>query len=421
MHPIRLIFNFKIALFLLPALFLFWHTAADVIASGIAIVYLIHSGNNNNWRWIKKPWIIAAFSLWLYSIFVSSSLAVYPKESYEISILFIRFIIFAAALAYWILQDEQLRKWFEYGVIAVVIFIVIDVFIQATFGKDLLGHVPRVRTRLNGPFSNLIPGTYVTKLIFIALASLFYSTKIKKSDIKIGLFVLSLSTVVVFLFLTGERSAFLNYLLGCAIVTIGLFVMYPTLRFWLLGGSVAMIVSVGIFAVANPTMQKRTIESSYQYIIDWPNSSNGRIVRSAIDIWINTNSTSLYTGVGLRNYRHIVNDTANNDLKKKYYMAGYGYVLHPHNIYVEWLVGGGILGLLGFVTMIALVLKELVKRNTYSQNPAIPLFAVAVFMTTFWPLSHGMNFFTNRNAAIIWMTIGWALAVTVKKQPNNNS
>jgi O-antigen ligase len=102
----------------------------------------------------------------------------------------------------------------------------------------------------------------------------------------------------------------------------------------------------------------------------------------------------------------------NGEIKKKLNMSHFGYILHPHNFYIEWLIGAGILGLVGFSSIVILIFKELITINSTSLKPAIPFFAVAVFATTFWPLSHGMNYFTNRNAAIIWMTVGWALAIT---------
>ncbi|HIA71796.1 MAG TPA: O-antigen ligase family protein [Phycisphaerales bacterium] len=410
----------KKSIFLMPALFLFWHTGADAIATVIAILFLFHSGNRKNWEWTRKPWVIAAFSLWVYAITISSPLAVYPEASFKISFLFIRFIIFGAALAYWILQDKTTKKWFEYGVVSVVVFIIIDCFIQAYFGKDLFGYT-KISNRLSGPFTDLVPGIYVTKLIFIALASIFYTTKFSSLKIKNSLLLSSMVVATVFLLLTGERTALLNFLLGCAIVFTGFFIIYPKLRFWILSGCIAMIISAGIVAVSNPAMRKRSIISTYETIADWPNSPYGNITRSAIDIWMNTPETNIFSGVGLRNYREIINDPKNASIKNKFHLNLDRYYLHPHNFYIEWLVGAGIIGFIGFSTMVVLILKDLIWRNLNSTKPALPVFATAVFMTTFWPLTFSMNYFTNKHAVIVWMTVGWALAVTMKKKNKNTS
>ena len=413
--------NLKKSIFLMPALFLFSNTWADVVVSVIAILFLFHSGNRKNWEWTKRPWVIAALSLWVYAITICSPLAVYPGASFETT-LFIRFILFGAALAYWILQDKTAKKWFEYGVVAVIVFIIIDCFYQAHFGEDLLGFT-KTKNRLTGPFGNgeFVPGGFVTKLIFIALASIFCATKFKSLLTRTTLLLSSMVVVLVFVFLTGERTALLNFLLGCAIVLTGLFVLYPRLRFLLLSGCVAMIISVGIIKTLNPVMYQRSVSTILENVTDMENSVYVNIPKSAIDIWINTPETNIFTGVGLRNYRTIINLTENSNIKDRYKISAIDNIHHTHNIYIEWLVGAGIIGLIGFSTMVLLLLKDLIWHNIYSTKSALPLFATAAFMTAFWPLVPSVNYFTNKHAVIVWMTVGWALAVTMKKKNKNTS
>jgi O-antigen ligase len=406
----------KKIIFLMPAFFLFWHSGADIVASTIAVLFLLHSGKTHEWIWVKKPWFIAALALWVYATFISSPLAVYPETSFKVAFLFIRFILFGAGLAYWILQDKELLKWFEYGVIAVVLFIVLDCFIQAFVGVDIFGHV-KFSSRLTGPFTDKVPGTYVTKLIFIAFACLFYSKKLQSSNAKTIFLLIAMVVTALFMFLTGERSPMLNYLLGCTVIIFGLFFLYPKMRFGLLSGFIAIILAIGIISVVNPTMRQRSITSSYEYIADWPNSDNGIIVLTALDIWLHTPNTNIYTGIGLRNFRQIINDPQSATIRKKNNMIGKWknlYIFHPHNIYIEWLAGAGIIGLLGFILMTFFLMKEIIWKNFAHPKTAMPLFAFSVLLTTFWPLTHGMNFFTNKHATLIWLTVGWALAATTR-------
>jgi len=76
--------------------------------------------------------------------------------------------------------------------------------------------------------------------------------------------------------------------------------------------------------------------------------------------------------------------------------------------------------------MVCLIMKDLMRGIPFATHPVISFFAIAVFMTTFWPLTHGMNYFTNRHAVFIWLTVGWALAITTRKTaslpaPSNNA
>jgi O-antigen ligase len=301
-------------------------------------------------------------------------------------------------------------------VIAVTVFIIVDCFIQAYFGKDLFGYT-KTADRLTGPFGNneLVPGIFVAKLIFITLASIFYATKFKSLIARNALLLSSIVVVLVFLLLAGERTAILNFLLGCAIILTGFFIIHPRLRLWIISGCIAMIISVGVIAALNPVMYQRSIKSTYDNVVDLQTSIYLNIPRSAIDIWINTPETNIFTGVGLRNYREIINDPKNTNIKERYKIPAEVNILHTHNIYIEWLVGAGIIGLIGFIIMVLLLLKDLVWHNIYSTKSAISLFATAVFMTSFWPLTFSMNYFGSKHAVIVWMTVGWALAVTLKK------
>ncbi|MAI67202.1 MAG: hypothetical protein CMJ26_04930 [Phycisphaerae bacterium] len=419
--------SLKKLIFLMPAFFLFWPPGANACTIVIAVWFIAHSGKTKNWTWAKKPWMIAALSLWVYAIAISSPLAVYPVVSLEILSRSFHYIVFGAALAYWILQDKTARKWFEYGVVAVTVFIVADCFYQAHFGKDLFGFT-KGSNRLTGPFgkSNFVPGIYVTKLIFIALASIFCTTKLKSVLTRTTLLLSSMVIVLVFLLLTGERTALLNFLLGCAIVLTGIFVIYPRLRVWLLSGSIAMILSGGIIAVSNPNIRERSFDTTYHTIADFPISPYGKITRTAIYIWENTPGTNIFTGVGLENYSKIINHEDSNHIKEtfdwiKQKTGEFFPISHSHNFYTEWLVGAGIIGLIGFITMVVLLLKDLIWHNIYSTKFTLSLFATAVFMTSFWPLTFNMNYFGSKHAVIVWMTVGWALAVTMKKKNKNTS
>lgn len=407
MSTLRSVFQLQTIIFLIPIVFLFSRAAADVIACLISVVFLCHCIKTNNWGWIYKPWVIVALSLWLFTVFVVSPLAINSLTSIEIAFPLIRFIIFAVAFAYWILKEPRFQKAFERGVVLVVVFIIIDSIYQYFYGEDILGYTQLWKGRLTGPFPDPVPGTYVARFIFIALAALFFSTKFKSIRTKVIVVTVGIGITIGFLFLTGERAAFLNFMLGSFLILIALFYKFPTTRVLLLTGLALSAIGTTVLARSNPIMKKRTIDSSIEYIVNWPESSNGRIVSSAVEIMINHGN--YLTGIGIRNYRSEI--SKNKSLLKKYRISA-PTATHPHNIYVEWLVETGIFGLLGFALMIFFIMKDCLKPFLNEKRLMVSTFAIATLLTTFWPLSHGMSFFTNRHAAIIWITVAWALAFT---------
>jgi O-antigen ligase len=354
--------------------------------------------------------VLAAFALWLFTLLLVTPLAIDSSQSFRPSFGFIRFIIFGAALGYWVLSENSNRKAFEYGVILLVAFIIIDTCIQYFVGADLFGRVSHSPTRLTGPFKDLVPGTLVLRIVFIGIAAFYCSKRIQSVKTKVLVMLVLMAGIAGFFFLTGERGAFLNYLLGCTLLLTGIIFIYPYLRLWVLGGAITMMSGIAVLAMTNPTMRERTITSSYHYIADWPQSVSGRIVIPALKIWSRNN---LLTGIGLRNYRTECPKPEYADIEPKF------CVNHPHNIYVEWLVEAGIIGLVGFTFMVVLIVREFLQSTLPSKQHMILLFALAVFLTTFWPLQGSGSYFTNRWGVVIWMTVGWALAFTSQDAKQN--
>lgn len=397
-------------MFILPALLIFSRGVADTTAVIISACFISHSISNRSWRWLKKPWVMAALALWGFSILIVSPLATDPWASAWEALIFIRFIIFGAALAYWILDDKYNMRLFQNGMIAVVIFIVCDTFYQFKTGEDIFGHQMRLDGRLAGPFSGLVVGTILTRISFISIAAIWFCSKTESISKKFLITSISISILLWCIFITGERGAFLSYSMCTILFLLTFFFTYKKYRAMVMSSAIIFIMLIAGIAITNSKIKSRMIDSTITFVSDYPNTDSARIICSAFEIW--SKNGNYFTGIGVRNYRLQIVHKDNEEIRKKYNLTT---PPHTHNIYIEWLIEAGIIGFICFSLMICLILKEIFSTTLPQRQYIAATFAFAVLLTTFFPFMGAMSFFSNHIALIIWMTVGWSIAFTSKK------
>lgn len=385
---------------LLPITVLFSRAGAVLAAGAAGILFLIYSVINKDWKWLHSLWFRMAIALWLYYILIAAFIAEYQAEAIKYSALFIIGPLFATALSYWVLANAGRRRTFEISIAFLVAFIIGDSLYQYFVGFDAFGYEAPA-TRLTGPFGDLIPGTYTLRIIFIAVALLYFSRVFKSEVWRLACVLIALAMGAAFMFLTGERVAFLSYMLGVAVIVAGILIARPASRRYVLGLGGTLAVLMGSLFMTQASMVERTINSTAATVAGFPESVYGGTFATAISIW----QDHLWFGVGLKNYRYVCRDTVGTEA-----VAGEFTCWHPHNIYLEMLVEGGVIGFVLFCLMLLLILKAFFQNHGGRQMP--PYFAVAVFLVTFWPFMSSMSINSGWISALIWMSIGWALVIT---------
>lgn len=392
--PVLIILVFPFAAF-------FGRALADLLIVAIGVAFLYRSHKNHDWAWARKPWFVLALLIWGYLILLVSPFAEDRWLSLSHSLIFMRWPLFAAALAYWLLSDLPVRRKFEWVLAALAVFVMLDSVYQYFAGVDIFGRISQDPLRLTGPFKKLVPGTFTLRIFFIALVAVYFGLKFKSDRARVASILGLLAMGAGFAFLTGERVAFAMFLFGSLIVCWGLWVSHPDQKRFLLGASTALVVLLGIAASTQPKMVDRTVNSLVAGAIGYANQPGGKILSSALDIW----KDHPILGVGVKNFETTC---------PTYLEAGRvpECNVHPHNIYVQWLVESGIIGFGLFVALVASLFVAVWRKRETGSGPMLPLFASVVMLTSLWPLMGSMSIFSNWIAAVIWMGIGWALAST---------
>ena len=83
---------------------------------------------------------------------------------------------------------------------------------------------------------------------------------------------------------------------------------------------------------------------------------------------------------------------------------------HVHNFYISLLAESGIVGIILFLFLIYQLINVFIKERKIIEMPVfgilVPLISLLV------PMIPSLNYFSNWNAILIWLLVGWALSYT---------
>jgi len=383
----------------LPILFVIGRAPADIAVSLIAILFLVRSHFGLGWNWLKTPWLVAALVLWLYFLLISA-LAISPEESYRRALPFLRFVLLAAAIQHWVLIDDATLKRFLITLACTVSFVLLDCLYQYVTGVDIIGRTAQGPSRLTGPFANDVVGTYLAKVSLPLLGWWFaWSAHQRHLSWSVGGGLALFIGLVILL--SGERTALVSYAMGLGILILAV----RTVRWPLLTIGLAGMIGLGAIIAQDDDLHERFVSVTVSDFDDFWNNRYGIIFVRAIEAW----EQAPLTGVGLKNFR-LTCETEN------FRHAGpieTWCFNHPHTPYLELLAETGVIGLTLFLTMIALILKDII-AGWQPSRPDFPLVAAsaATLIMFLWPVMVSKSLFANWNAILFWLTIALALSIS---------
>lgn len=392
----------QVATLLLPVSLLLGKAGCDIAFSLLAILFLLRSWGVRDATWMQARWFKIAAILWAYlllrSLFAEDAAAALAR-----SLPWIRFPVGAAALAYWTLQDNRTRQNMWISLTATISFLCVDAFYQFVTGADLFGKPTFPSTsspRLTGPYSAPKIGIVLAWIGLPVIGGWLagsdnHAPSLKRMGIALGFSAL----LLVVIFLSGERMALLLYMFG-----LGLFaLLLPISRRLLLAAGLACAALLAVFAFSNQEVVERQMHSTLTTLQHIETSPYGQI-------WLSAKAMiedKPIAGVGPRHFRI-------DCIKPEYGLLDNLETrcnLHPHHLYLEWLVESGIVGLALFLWLIAEWGRTLAPHfAAHKQDTVFTALLVAVFLRL-WPLSTSTSFFTGWSAVPFWLLLGWLLAI----------
>jgi len=370
-------------LYLVPFAIIVGQGPLNVITATISLVFIFLIFKNKIYNQFKNYLIFLFFLILFFSINIFFSTDY--DLSYRSTIGTIRYFILFLALIYSFNNIENFKLNFARILFFLVIFVILDSYVQYFFGKDIFGY-SSLNNRLTGPFGNeKVVGAYVSKLIFLSFSFLI----LKKTNIR----YISIIALVAFVLivLSNERSSSLMFL-----GSLFIFFIFSCIRpFIKLSFLMSIFVFLFLLLNYNNTFKERFVNEPTKYSND---SHHKAHFLTAIEIFKNHK----IIGSGIKTFRVECHKKKYENINSIYYKNR--CTTHPHNFYLEILSEAGILGALILVSLNFYIVLHLIKNfftKTKFKNEI--LFIFCNFFILFWPLQTTGSFFSSWNGVFYWI------------------
>jgi O-antigen ligase len=398
---------------LLPLLLLFSRALADITVLSVGLAFLLNSYQQNDWAWTKQTWFKLNLVFWLYLLCINAPLSIASADSFMHAIFYLRWPLFAAALAYWLLNNQKFQQHFVIALMVVCVFVLLDTSLQYATGADLFGHTKPSPTRLTGPYSRPIPGIMMLRVLFIVLSITVMIPSFATATRRIALTLSLLCIGLLFMFITGERMALILYFAGSVVVLVGLVLDQKMHKAKVLLGFTFIL---GLFALAislNPEMAERSVYSIVSKLTQLMDSDYGLVFRAAIAAW----QENPMFGSGFHTYQLACEQLG--------LLPQWGIPCsHPHNLYLEIGAETGIAGLLLFTMMVIKLYFTALSSLIKTKQWFICSLSFTILSVCFWPFIGGISILNNGVAALVWLGVGWVLSIsssTIAKTPSSSN
>ena len=342
--------------------------------------------------------------LYLYLIFNS-----FISQDYKVglsrNIGFIRLIIFFIFINYFFFYYKNNKKLLDFWSLILFVLIV-DVFIEYFFGKNLFGwgdSHPVYGDRITSFFiDEPIVGAYLAGFTFLIFGHLLERYN-KKTLAYIFLLIAFISVIF-----TGERSNTIKFFSGIIIYFLLLdFLKIKTKLIIIL----IFFATFGAILSQSEYLKIRYIGQFYSVLTDKKNYQNLennqyiRLYKSGYSVFKNYP----FFGVGNKNYRVETCKKKNNSQSNSQYVC----LTHPHQIYFELLSEHGIIGSILILGVFFFLMFKILKSILISKN-YIQIGAFTFICINFIPFLPGGSFFSDFNITLFWINFSVMFACSKK-------
>lgn len=397
--------RFNLWLFgLMPLALLVARGGAEVIMAMIGLSFLATIIQQKKWDIVKNPLVGILFLTWLALNILVSPFAGDIGESFGRSLLWLRFIVFFAAVPFWLIRSRDeltviLRAW---GII--LAFAVIDGLVQLATGTSLTGR-PMLGYRLTAALDRPNIGIFVVRIGFPFMAGCLLLIAARAIDkdlwrVKLPMWGFAL-LMLAFVLLTGERSATLLTFIALAIMALLATTISAEYRRYGLFGIAAALAALAAVLLSSERILARA-KSALQTIEHFWHSIYGELMMAGLRLW----REHPLVGVGMNNFRIACEEILGRGLIS-------GCHPHPHNMYIEWLAETGVIGFVGFAAFVVILMRQVLKP-LWVDDARIRLvgtFLAGSLLVVLLPFSVSQSFFSNWPAMLLWSSLALTAAV----------
>jgi O-antigen ligase len=339
-------------------------SVVNILLIDISFIFLLIY--KKNFKFLKNKVIFYLIVLYLYLIF-NTFVAIDYSESIARNIGFIRVLILFIAFNYFFNQKLFFEKMIKIWMIILSV-VLLDVFIEFTFGKNLFGYGELYGNRIVSFFKDEpIVGGYINGF-FLILCGFLFKKYVKNNYIPFILIIFFVVAIII----TGERSNSIKAIMGASIFLLAYKEIKLKHKVIFFIGSSFLILMI----VLNSTFLKTRF---YGQIKSGLNSENlyFQLYKSGFNVF----KDYPIFGVGNKNYRVVTCSDKKSLIVKN--RNEYICNTHPHQLYLDFLSEHGLFGtiilLFIFYKLIFSKIKETLMNDNYIKIGSL-IFLTFVFV-----------------------------------------
>ena len=380
---------------LLPLVSLAGNAAADIImVINILVFLVIYRAEFSSFR---QSWFLRlSFIFWGWILFCSA-VSAFPAHSFQDSLPWIRFPLYAFSLSFMLGRHEGTHIKYFIGAA------VLGTFIEIGFMLYEYIFIRGDYARLHGTFGKLVAGWYLEAFSLLAVLWGFEKIKIKSCTKTITVFILLFAAITSYgIIITGEIMSTLFYF-GALFLYFLIRKDYSTKTIAPLIIGTTIFVSILLAAsFIDPLLQERIIDSMTRRLPWLPSSDYYEPWKMGIETALNNpifgvgpKNSNLYC-VSLQNTGELLTILGINTCP-----------WHPHHLYIQIAAETGLVGLIIFVFIAVYCLALGIRQFVSSSNTGSLVLALVIIL--FWPIQTYYQSFGQFKNFYFWTVLGCAL------------
>ena len=409
---------FTFLLILFPISLISGPLLPEIISFLLLIYFFINFSTFEKKNFFKDKIILFLFFYYIY-LLVISFLKIELLEFLSDQFFYFRFILFSLAVYSLISINKNIFNYLGYCFVVLFFLLIVDVIVQYSFGKNIIGIGTFAPNRYSGLFGDeLVLGGYLSRFFPLLIGLIYINEHFKFKNILIVFFCL---LVVIGVFISGERTA-----LGLTFVTLFFSFIKKDMRKNALIIVTLVLVSLTILSYFNKSQRYRIfIEPFHQMSL-----LSEKFLNKYEDVSVEYSKESLTKFNLFSSHHHDHYITGIKIFKdnilfgvgpeqfrikcklKKYATGNDPCSTHPHNFLIQVLSETGIVGLCFYVFVLIFLIKEIYKNinlKKYGSIKDIEYFVYLSFLINLWPFFPSGNLFNNWLSFIIYFPLGFYL------------
>ena len=381
---------------LVPLAAIMGNAVGDIALVALTLTFIVTSPHE--WRiFVHSRFLWLFFLFWIW-ILLCSGLSLFPRHSFQDSLPYIRFPLYAFALSHLLMRAEG--KFLRYFMLASIAGTLIEF---AFMMREYLFMRDETYARLHGTFGKLIPGWYLSSFGLLALLWGVETLKARPSSLKHKIFLVIFGAIVTFgVIISGEIMSTLFFLGTAALYAFCQFGSTKRTIGTLVIGAIALVLLWLILGIMDPQLHARIVDS-FSRRLPWMPSSDYHLPWS---LGLEMALHNPLLGVGPKNFN--VYCTSLADAGTLQAVLGESRChWHAHNLYLSIAAETGTPGLVIF-SLLAIYVLILAYRHARASAWADMLPLILAFVLFFPVQTYSQAFGQSKNFYFFTM-LGYAL------------